>query len=581
MKDAFGIDFGTTNCVLARAVGTDVETIPLDEPDYHWQDEGFDKVLPSVIAIRDGVPVFGWRAKRHGSGRLDAVKRLLATDDTVRIGDREFLVEEAAATFFRHIQQKVNASGVLSRLDQAVVTIPANSRGLARYRTRLAAGLAGIQVPTLINEPTAAAMAHARTIGQDQRILVFDWGGGTLDVTVLESFEGSFIEQASKGVQRLGGIDVDTAFLAAVMRDLPRANDWNEAQRHEFRLNLELAKVRLSTHEETRVALPTGRGGGPPSESAWPVVTRAMFEDAIRPLVERCREPVEVCLKESPGTIDHLVMVGGSSKIPIIQRFLTELVGVPASTAVDPMTAIAEGAAIAAGIMNGSITDLDFHVGTEHALGTIVVDDDGAPEFSVLIRRNTKYPALATDSYVPASDYQEVVSVKVVEGDPSKPIGHEDNVVLKDWQVNLPEKRTRAEAAFDITYRYDQDGILHVLMRDQQTGSVLMDQELAVGAAQDRSALPRMRRTVDDLMSAGVASDTGSAAVHTPPAPLLSAAVQAAIGKATTRVMPFVPDADRQRLEDLVEAVTSAPPGDEEAHLAELERELRNHAYLL
>ncbi len=177
---AYGIDFGTTNSVLARATADGTEAIVLDdELPGEWLGTGFDKVLPSVIGFdQGGQPIFGWRAKTHKGPKLEAVKRLFATEDQVVIGNQRLDVETAAATFFRHIQGQAAASGLMERLDRAVVTIPANSRGKARYRTKLSAGLAGIEVSALINEPTAAAMAHARAIGQNQRILVFDWGGG-------------------------------------------------------------------------------------------------------------------------------------------------------------------------------------------------------------------------------------------------------------------------------------------------------------------------------------------------------------------------------------------------------------------
>ncbi|MBB5873173.1 molecular chaperone DnaK (HSP70) [Allocatelliglobosispora scoriae] len=571
MSDAFGIDFGTTNSVLARTTATSVEAIPLDEPPAAWAEAGFDRVLPSVIGFNGSTPTFGWLAKRSSSNRLEAVKRLFATDDTVTIGGNELKVEEAAAIFFRHIQQRAAAMGLTSRLDRAVVTIPANSRGLARYRTKLSAGLAGIQVMALINEPTAAAMAHARAIGQNQRILVFDWGGGTLDVTVLQSFEGTFIEQSSKGIQRLGGLDVDAAFLSSVLSRIPGSADWGTDDLNLFRLELELAKIKLSTLTSVPVALPGSKQG-------FVDVTRAQFEEAIRPLIQRTREPLDVCLRESPGRIDHLVMVGGSSKMPVIQKFITDIVGTDLSTDVDPMTAIAEGAAIAAGILQGTITDLDFHVGTEHALGTIVHNDTSpkAGEFAVLIRRNTKYPASATDSYVPAMDFQEKISIDVIEGDPTKPIEHEDNVVIKNWSIDLPEQRLKQDAAFDITYEYDLDGILHVRLQDKRSGKIMMDEELAFGAGEDRSQLPAMRRRVDGLMD----SPTGASGLGAPTGPALSPAARESIRKAREKIMPFVVDADKQRLADLIAALEAAP-GAEAEPLEALDRELRNHSYLL
>jgi len=383
VSDAFGIDFGTTNSVLARSTAGGVEAVPLD-PDLpiEWANLEFDRVLPSVIGFDGAEPTFGWAAKKQRSGRLEAVKRLFATDDSVTIGDRELKVEVAAAMFFRHIQQQAAAAGIAARLDRAVVTIPANSRGLARYRTKLSAALAGMEVLALINEPTAAAMAYAHAIGQNQRILVFDWGGGTLDVTVLQAFDGVFIEQAAKGVQRLGGLDIDAAFRAAVLPAIPGSADWDDEEHAAFRLDLERAKIELSRAAATPVPLPTG---------GFHQVTRALLEESVAALIQRTREPVDTCLRESPGRIDHLVLVGGSSNMPVVRRFVADIVGVEPSSGVNPMLAIAQGAAIAAGILQGTVTDLDFHVGTEHALGTVVHNDSSPPEgeFSVLIGRNT------------------------------------------------------------------------------------------------------------------------------------------------------------------------------------------------
>ncbi len=571
MNGAYGIDFGTTNSVLARTTALGTEAIVLDEElPGEWEGTGFDKVLPSVIAFDQArQPTFGWRAKTFQGAKLEAVKRLFATDDHVEIGDQRLDVETAAAIFFRHIQGQAAASGLMERLDRAVVTIPANSRGKARYRTKLAAGLAGIEVSALINEPTAAAMAHARAIGENQRILVFDWGGGTLDVTALEALNGVFIEETSKGIQRLGGIDLDRRFAEVLRPRIPGSDRWRPLEEGLFRLSLERAKIALSTGDVTYVALP---GGGTME------VTRGQFIEAVGPLLGRIKEPVETCLRECAGRIDHLVMVGGSSKIPAVQAMLADLVGTEPDTRIDPMTAIAEGAAIADAILQGIITDLQFFVGTEHALGTVVHGPTRPPEggFSVLIGRNTKYPAKATDVYMPASDFQEEVDVEVIEGDPDQPIGHEDNVLLKTWSVKLPEKRLKMDAAFDITYLYDVDGILHVTAQDKRTGHVFMNEELSFGAAEDRAQLPRLRREVDQLMAGA-----GVQGRQAPVAGGLSDASRTAIKKAETMVIPYVADDDARELANLVDRLKEAGPHDEHACLAALERELRKHAYLL
>lgn len=424
----------------------------------------------------------------------------------------------------------------------------------------------------LINEPTAAAMAHVRAIGQNQRILVFDWGGGTLDVTVLEAVGGVFIEETSKGIQRLGGIDLDWKFMETLLPKIPGSDSWRPLEQGLFRVSLERAKIALSSGDVASVALP--RGG-------TMEVTRAQFTEAVGSLLDRTREPVETCLRESAGRIDHLVMVGGSSKIPAVQAMISDLVGTEPDTRVDPMTAIAEGAAIADAILQGIITDLQFFVGTEHALGTVVHNASDPPEggFSVLIGRNTKYPAKATDGYMPGNDFQEAVNVEVIEGDPDKPIGDEDNVVLKSWSVTLPEKRLKMDAAFDITYLYDVDGILHVTARDKRSGRIFMDEELSFGAAEDRSQLPKLRREVDQLMAGAVRPPATAPAL--PSAVGLSDASLSVIGKAESKVIPYVADEDARAVNDLVTALRAATPQDEAACRTALERELRKHAYLL
>jgi molecular chaperone DnaK (HSP70) len=558
---AFGIDFGTTNSVLAVANGSSMETVSLDQPPSDWEALGFDKVLPTVLADRAGTVEFGWAAKRNPH-RLAAVKRMFQTDDDVVVGSHHLKVEEAAAIFFRQIKERAARAGL--NLDTAVVTIPANSRGAARYRTKISAGLSGIEVVALLNEPTAAAMAYAKTIRDGDRVLVFDWGGGTLDVTVLQNVDGAFIEEASKGIQRLGGIDVDDAFAAALRAKLPAGSQLDP-------FDLELAKVRLSTQPSTVLPL---LGGGTVE------ATLGDLEDAIRPLVHRTQEPVEKCLADlGNARIDHLVMVGGSSKIPMAQRYIRELLRLEPMSQVDPMTAVAEGAALAAGILSGEVGTYDFFVGTEHALGTVVHNQGpDKPEFSVLIPRNTKLPAMATDAYIPTRDNQEKVLIQIIEGDPEVPFTHEDNVVLKAWDVEL-EPMPRADSGFDVTFEYDVDGILHVKAAYQKTGRTILDEELSFGAAGSKSDLVAMRRRIDGLdTDSGSSSGTAGAP---PAASHLSPESQTAIQKARDKIMPFVDSETQIQLAQLVSDLESGPPEDESANLSRLQSAIREHSYLL
>jgi molecular chaperone DnaK (HSP70) len=563
---AIGIDFGTTNSVVAQYSAGSVEVLRVDEPPGDLEFAGFHKVLPSVFALGpDRQPLFGWSAKRQTRSKIEAVKRLFATEDTITVGDETFFVEEIAAMLFGYMRKAALDQGV--EFDRAVVTVPANSRGLARYRTKLCAGMAGIEVAALINEPTAAAMAFGLKASEDQTILVVDWGGGTLDVTILGSIGGVFVEEASKGIQRLGGIDFDKALERKLLEDLPDSIKWSEADQGNFRLEVERAKLALSYQEETSLALP-GEGRR--------LLTRKKLNEWVSPLLERCAEPIQTCLadrKMSPGSIDHVLLVGGTCMMPAVRDFVSELLGrEPVRSAdVNAMTAIGQGAAVAAAILSGE-HDADFFVSTEHALGTIVHDEHGQPYFSVLIPRNHKLPAKESDSFVPVRDYQDSVNFRVVEGDDKAPLDHEDNVVLKEWVVPLPA-RPAAETQLDVTYEYDVNGIVHVTVTDRTSGDLLLKDDVAFMSGRDARELVSMAGRVESVLDAALES--------LPPARSLRPEVTELLERARAKVIPFVPEPEAKRLADLSAELEEAADGEGcEAAMSTLDEALRRYAYL-
>ena len=231
----------------------------------------------------------------------------------------------------------------------------------------MSAGLAGVEVAALINEPTAQAMAFGLGASDDQTVLVVDWGGGTLDVTVLGLVDGVFLEHASKGIQRLGGLDFDRRLYEQLTTDAGGDTEWDEFARSRFRLELERAKVALSTQDEVSVALP---GGGRTA------LSREQLDRWVAPLVHHAADPIQRCLRDlglSTRSIDHLLLVGGTCMMPIVREFMSDMVGREPAPGVAPLTAVAEGAAVAAAILAGE-HDSDFFVSTEHALGTVCVD---------------------------------------------------------------------------------------------------------------------------------------------------------------------------------------------------------------
>lgn len=573
--NSIGIDFGTTNSVVAAHDGHGVDVLPIDDPPIDWAELGFAKVLPSVLGIGvEDSATFGWRAKLQAADKLEAVKRLFATEDTVRIGGVEYSVELAAALLFARLKQGAEAAG--TPLDRAVVTIPANSLGMARYRTKLCAGLAGISVAALINEPTAAAMAHSISAADDQKILVFDWGGGTLDVTVLETVAGVFIERASKGIQRSGGIDLDNLIGAAVLPRIPGHEHWSEAERAIFRIAVEQAKVKLSTVESVTLDRVAGQ----------PTITREDLERAIRPKIEETRGPIDQCLRDlklDPRAIDHVVLVGGSSKIPAVRQFVAELLGQDPASGVDPMTAVAEGAAIAAAILAGDL-DADFFVSTEHALGTISMTDYGQDEFSVLIGRNHMLPAKAHGAYRPVVAGTSSVCVRVIEGDPALPLTHADNVILKEWDVPIDPERPHELAGFTMLYEYDVDGILHVTVTDDLSGDVMLRDDVSFGVSRDKAALVDLAKSVREMMAGATLRDgaDGSAAGGAPTAATLTldVATRALLDRVRSKIVPFVEDEEMHRLEAMCRDLEHASDGDAVACREALERESRKYAYL-
>jgi molecular chaperone DnaK (HSP70) len=565
---AIGIDFGTTNSVVAVHGASGIDVLPIDQAPTEWAPYGFDNVFPSVMARDDaGRVCFGWDAKRRTEGRIDAVKRMFATQLDFAVDDagEALAVEEVATMLFAELRQRAMRSGVDA--SQAVITVPANSKGRSRHRTKLCAGMAGFEVLALINEPTAAAMAYAQRHPESRQLLVFDWGGGTLDVTVLQSIDGIFIEQASSGLPRSGGIDFDSRLEKIVRESIPGLEQLSQSQRHQLRLEVEIAKIRLSTAEATSIQLPDGNSFR---------ITRQRFEQEISGLLDESRIPLERCLRElniGVGSIDALVLVGGTCRIPAVRRMVQDLVRVDADPDVNPMTAVGEGAAIAAGIMTGSITNSDFFVCLEHALGTFAFDPaSGEREFSPIIRKGNKLPAKASHEYAPIVVTTESVNVEVVEGDPDSM--HPDFTVLKQWDVPLKTPYSEGSSrAFSLEFAYDVDGILHVKATDIDSGAVILSDDVSYGVAGDKRQLKSMADRARESVQSGVLSKDASVKLDDPDSLRL-------IEQARVKVIPFLDESESKPVIDAVENLENADSSQVKVRREELKKLLMPYSYL-
>ena len=564
-----GIDFGTTNCVAAAFNNGEVEVLELDDVPAEWAPYGFSKVIPSVFATdEDGRLTFGWEAKsgtEFSGNRFDAIKRLFASQEDSAFGDNgsSVAVEEAATLLFAEILRRTQSrTGITAR--QAVITVPANSKGRARHRTKICAGMGGFEVLSLINEPTAAAMAYARTHPDARRYLIFDWGGGTLDVTVLEAVEGVFIEQASSGIARSGGLDFDARLSKAITDTTGIKSEWSTAQKRSFRLEVERAKIHLSSNESASVRMPDGSSH---------TVTRRRFEEIVEPLIQESAAPIERCLRElnvGPGSIDALVLVGGTSMIPAVRNFVQDLVGTNADPDVNPLTAIAEGAAIAAAILSGENTENEFFVSTEHSLGTFAVDGSiGELGFSVIIPKSHKLPARVTKTYFPVREDQTTVNIDVIEGDPQKG----DFVVLKEWEV--PISLSDGERAFDLTYAYDVSGILTVTAVDQATGHVILQDDVSYGMATDKKQMAKVAQKARNAVNSGTLSPslTNSNSELDPQSAELAQ-------KAEQLVIPYLDANAAEHITKLVQDLKSCHAGQEAAKRDELKNAMQPYSFL-
>ena len=482
---SIGIDFGTTNSVVAVFDKGKVEVLEIDSPaEAEWAHLGFAAVMPTLYSIDDdGNVLIGWAAKEASTGsnnmlKVEAVKRMFQGEDKIFIDGREVYAEEIATSIFSFMKKKAELENV--KVNKSVVTIPANSKALPRYKTKISAGMAGIQVTALINEPTAAAMSYAYNMPFDQTIMVVDWGGGTLDVTLLQAESGIFIEVASKGVARNGGIDFDRKIASNILKDMGLNFEDGSSMMNAFMVEVEKAKIRLSKTEKTELEV-MGKG--------MYTLTRDKVSEWVSELIAQVESPIKQVLKES-GTngkeIDALLLVGGTCNMPAVRTFIQNIlpdVNVPDN--VNPMTAIAEGAAVASAILNGEAEDKGFFVATEHALGTLVVDPDD-PEtirhaqatgelkrkFSSIIGKNHKLPARKTETYYPVSEQSTALEVEVVEGEEGLFEDNENVVayIIPDGASRISVDTSQPDHGVDVTFEYDSDGVIHVSLSSRSTG---------------------------------------------------------------------------------------------------------------
>lgn len=464
-----GIDLGTSNS--AAAVLRDGR--PVIIPSTEGVTLG-GKAFPSYVALAaDGQMLVGEPARRQAAtnpdGTTSAFKRLMGRREKVRLRDREFSPEELSGFLLQKIRRDAEAY-LGEPVTQAVVTVPAYFNDNQRSATKDAARIAGLEVVRLVNEPTAAALAYGLDrLGQELRIAVIDFGGGTLDVTIMEFGKGVFEVKATSGDTQLGGTDMDRLVfehLADRFREQSgidiRADRMAAARLREAG---EMAKIELSTTATTRVSLPFLAGG-----PAGPVhcdieLTRADLERSIRPVIERCREPVAQAFHDAgiqPNRIDRLVFVGGPTRMPAMRSFFEEIVGRKGETGIDPMECVAQGAAIQAGVLAGEVGAIVLIDVTPLTLGIETLGGVATP----LIARNTPIPVKRSELFTTAADMQTGVAIHVFQGE--RPMSA-DNTSLGQFSLEGLPPAPRGVPKIEVTFDIDADGILDVTAKDTAT----------------------------------------------------------------------------------------------------------------
>ncbi len=466
-----GIDLGTSNSAAAVLVGGKPTIIPSAEGATQY-----GKAFPSYVAFTpDGQRLVGEPARRQAvtnpENTISAIKRSMGTDYKVNVLGKEYSPQEISAFILQKI--KKDAETFLGEeVQKAVITVPAYFNDNQRTATKDAGIIAGLEVVRLVNEPTAASLAYGIDKEQEEEleIMVFDFGGGTLDVTIMEFGGGVFEVKSTSGDTKLGGTDMDTAIMNFLAGEFKRDTgvdlmvDDQAVQR--LREAAEKAKIELSTTLTTDINLPfiTATAEGP--KHLTTTLTRAKLEELVDPIIKKCAGPMDQALSDAKMTkvdVNKIILVGGPTRMPVVQKFVENYIGKTIERGIDPMECVAMGAAIQGGVLAGEIKDLVLLDVTPLSLG---IETLGSV-FTKLIERNTTIPTKKSQIFSTAADNQTSVDIHVLQGE--RPMAH-DNTTLGRFQLVGIPPAPRGIPQIEVTFDIDANGIMNVSAKDMGTG---------------------------------------------------------------------------------------------------------------
>src|SRR5438105_827116 len=472
MGKIIGIDLGTSNSAAAAMIG--------GKPTIIQAAEGTSiggKAFPSVVAFtREGKLLVGEPARRkmisNPEGTVTAAKRKMGTDFKFNVFGKDYTPQQISSFILQKIKRDAEAF-LGDTVDRAVITAPAYFNDNQRQATKDAGEIAGLQVVRIINEPTAASLAYGLDkVQKDLKILVFDFGGGTLDVTLMEMGGGVFQVKSTSGDTQLGGTDMDNTLVDYVLQEFKKQSGLDirsdKAAMMRVREAAEKAKIELSNVITTEINLPFlayDSGTGP--KNLVLNLSRSKLEDLLRPIVERCKSPMLQALQDAklaPSEVDKIILIGGPTRMPMVRQFVATVMGKEPERGVDPMEAVALGAAIQGAIIAGDVaTDILLVDVTPLTLGVEVLG--GLKES--LIDRNTTIPTKKSKVFTTAADYQTAVTIHVVQGERSMAA---DSVSLGMFNLTGIPPAPRGVPQIEVTFDIDANGILNVSAKDMATG---------------------------------------------------------------------------------------------------------------